>query len=203
MKMQAENLIKLFGMTTQLVSEELTAVGERYALDLGHLPRSKPDESEYYPQFEQSVRIEAARMAAYYETFYCLEKSIRKLITEQMEDEPEDWWATGKIPQAVNDEVKKRIKKEIDAGVTQRSTDKLDYTTFGELSSIIAANWDVFSSVFVSPKAVEKVLGSLNTLRAPIAHCTSISEDEALRLRLTVRDWFRMMGSGKVLEDMG
>ena len=122
MKMQAENLIKLFGMTTQLVSEELTAVGERYALDLGHLPRSKPDESEYYPQFEQSVRIEAARMAAYYETFYCLEKSIRKLITEQMEDEPEDWWATGKIPQAVNDEVKKRIKKEIDAGVTLRGS---------------------------------------------------------------------------------
>jgi len=200
MSTQVENLVKLFGMTTQLITEDLTSVGERYALDLGHLPRSKPHESEYYPQFEQSVRVEAARMAAYYETFYCLEKSIRKLITEQMADDPDDWWATGKIPQAVNDEVKKRIKKEIDAGVTQRSTDKLDYTTFGELASIITANWEVFVSVFVSPKAVEKVLGSLNTLRAPIAHCTAFSDDEALRLRLTVRDWFRIMGSNKETE---
>lgn len=200
MSTQADNLVKLFGMTTQLIAEDLTAVSERYALDLGHLPRTKPDESEYYPQFEQSVRVEAAKMAAYYETFYCLEKSIRKLITEQMEDDPDDWWTTGKIPSAVHDEVKKRIKKEIDAGVTQRSTDRLDYTTFGELANIITANWDIFSSVFVSPKAVEKILGSLNTLRAPIAHCTAISEDEALRLRLTVRDWFRIMGSNKEVD---
>jgi hypothetical protein len=200
MSTQAENMVKLFGMTTQLIAQDLTAVGERYALDIGHLPRTKLDESEYYPQFEQSVRIEAARMAAYYETFYCLEKSIRKLITEQMEDDPSDWWTSGKIPTAVSDEVKKRIKKEIDAGVTQRSTDKLDYTTFGELASIITANWDVFGSVFVSPKAVERVVGNLNTLRAPIAHCSTISDDEALRLRLTVRDWFRIMGSNKEVE---
>lgn len=195
MSTQAENIVRLFGMTTQLVADDLTAVAEKYALDLGHLPGHKPAESEYYPQFEQSVRAEASRMAAYYETFYCLEKSIRKLITEQMEDDPDDWWTSGKIPQGVVDEVKKRIKREIDAGVTQRSTDRLDYTTFGELASIITANWSVFESVFVSPKAVERVLGNLNTLRAPIAHCTAISDDEALRLRLTVRDWFRIMGS--------
>jgi hypothetical protein len=194
MSIESENMVRLFGMTTQMIAQDLTAVGERHALDLGHLPREKPAESEYYPQFEQSVRAEASRMAAYYETFYCLEKSVRKLISEQMEDDPDDWWTTGKIPQVVVEEVKKRIKKEIDAGVTQRSTDKLDYTTFGELASIITTNWDVFGSVFVSQKAVEKVVGNLNTLRAPIAHCTAFSEDEAIRLRLTVRDWFRIMG---------
>lgn len=195
MSVETENLVRLFGMTTQLIAEDLTAVGERHAVDLGHLPRVKPAESEYYPQFEQSVRSEAARMAAYYEIFYCLEKSIRKLITEQAEDDSDDWWTSGKIPQVVADEVKKRIKREIDSGVTQRSTDKLDYTTFGELVSIITSNWDVFGSIFVSQKAVEKVIGNLNTLRAPIAHCTAFSEDEAVRLRLTVKDWFRIMGS--------
>lgn len=197
MSTQAENIVRLFSMTTMQIAEELTAVGERHALDLGHLPRTKPDESEYYPQFEQSVRIEAAKMAACYETFYCLEKSIRKLITEQMSDDSEDWWASGRIPQAVVDEVKKRLTAEIDAGVTQRSTDKLDYTTFGELASIITKNWDIFGSVFTSPRAVNRVLGNLNTLRAPIAHCTAISSDEAIRLKLAVRDWFRIMGSNK------
>jgi hypothetical protein len=100
-----------------------------------------------------------------------------------------------RITKNVADEVKKRIKQEIDAGVTQRSTEKLDYTTFGELSVIITGNWEIFGSVFTSQKVVERVLASLNTLRSPIAHCTAISEDEAIRLRLAVRDWFRIMGS--------
>ncbi len=34
---------------------------------------------------------------------------------------------------------------------------------------------------------------SLNMLRAPIAHCCPLAEDEIVRLRLTVKDWFRLM----------
>lgn len=33
----------------------------------------------------------------------------------------------------------------------------------------------------------------LNTLRGAVAHCTPLAEDEVLRLRLSVRDWFRLM----------
>jgi len=81
----------------------------------------------------------------------------------------------------------------MDSGVTLRLDDKLDYTTFGELSVIITANWDIFGSIFSSRKAVERVLANLNTLRGPIAHCSRLSEDEVIRLNLTVRDWFRTM----------
>ncbi|WP_434713168.1 Swt1 family HEPN domain-containing protein [Rhizobium sp. YTUHZ045] len=85
------------------------------------------------------------------------------------------------------------MKKEMDAGVSRRSDDELDYTTFGELSVIITSNWGIFGSIFNSKKAVEKVFASLNALRNPIAHCCPLAEDEELRLRLTVRDWFRLM----------
>jgi hypothetical protein len=74
-----------------------------------------------------------------------------------------------------------------------RSSDELDYTTFGELSVIIASNWAIFGGLFSSRKAVEKVMASLNSLRGPIAHCSPLAEDEIMRLRLTVRDWFRLM----------
>jgi hypothetical protein len=37
------------------------------------------------------------------------------------------------------------------------------------------------------------VMSRLNTLRGPVAHCTPLAEDEVLRLRLSVRDWFRLM----------
>ncbi len=197
---KAENITKLFGMTTQLICTDLSNVEERFAIQLGHLPKEDVKESEYYPQFEHNVRKEAEKMAAYYEVFYCLEKSIRRLIAEEMADDPEDWWASGKIPENTNLEVKKRMKDEIEAGVTPRSTDKLDYTNFGDLSGIIAKNWEVFESVFTNQKAVQRVLWSLNTLRGPIAHCCAFSDDEALRLRIAVRDWFRIMGGNKGIE---
>jgi hypothetical protein len=71
---------------------------------------------------------------------------------------------------------------------------RIDYTTFGHLSGIITNNWDLFSTVFKSQKAVQKVMSSLNLLRGPIAHCCPLSDDEIDRLQLTVKDWFRMMG---------
>jgi hypothetical protein len=46
---------------------------------------------------------------------------------------------------------------------------------------------------FPDIKAVEVTLARLNTLRAPIAHCSMLAEDEVMRLHLSLRDWFRLM----------
>ncbi len=67
------------------------------------------------------------------------------------------------------------------------------FTTFGQLSNIIESNWDLFGSTFSSVRAVNRVMANLNTLRGPIAHCSPLAEDEVVRLRLTVRDRFRLM----------
>ncbi len=134
-------------------------------------------------------------MSRHYELFYCLEKSIRKLIRETFEDgDGTNWWDSGMIPANIIQEVKNRIQKEIDSGVTRRSEDPIEYTTFGELSVIITSNWDLFGTIFSSRRAVERVMGSLNLLRGPIAHCCALSEDEVDRLQLTVKDWFRIIG---------
>lgn len=133
-------------------------------------------------------------MARHYEVFYCLEQSIRKMITELLDSaDPGNWWDPKRIPQSIFDEVASRMKKERDAGVTIRSDEPIDYTNFGELGEIIKKNWDVFGSVFESQRAVEKVMNSLNIVRGPIAHCSPLSEDEVVRLRLSVKDWFRLM----------
>ena len=58
---------------------------------------------------------------------------------------------------------------------------------------IITSNWDLFGSLFSSRKAVERIMANLNSLRGPIAHCSPLAEDEVLRLRLALRDWFRLM----------
>jgi hypothetical protein len=85
------------------------------------------------------------------------------------------------------------MQREIDSGITLRSEEEIDYTTFGELGEIVRSNWDDFDAIFSSEKAFTKIMTSLNNLRAPIAHCCPLAEDEIVRLRLTVKDWFRLM----------
>jgi hypothetical protein len=157
--------------------------------------RKAEDHVEYYPQFEQAVRSEASRMSTQYDLFYCLETSIRKLISETLEEsDGTKWWESGRVPPAIIKEVSDRTQRELDSGITRRSDNAIDYTTFGELAVIITNNWDLFGTIFNSRRAVEKVMSNLNLLRGPIAHCCPISDDEVLRLNLTIKDWFRMIG---------
>jgi hypothetical protein len=189
--------IKAFGMTNQMMLEDLSRIGNTYGIDLGvtHSTTHAADQV-YYPQFDASVRLEATEMAQSYEIFYSLEKSIRSLVSETIEaaEGNADWWNRSRVPDKVKEEVRQRIAKEIDSAVTPRSDSELDYTTFGELTEIITFNWDIFGGVlFQSKKALQRVMANLNTLRNPIAHCTALAEDEKLRLQLTVRDWFRLL----------
>ena len=195
MNSKAESLIRAFGMSGYQITAEMQEIEARYGILVGHSKGvGAGGEADPLPQFERQVRSEAAEMASHFEAFYCLEKSIRNLLTEAMEEAlGSTWWDSGKIPTNVCEEVKSRITKEVDSGFSRRSFDNLDYTTFGELTVIITSNWDIFGSIFSSRKAVERVLFNLNTLRNPIAHCSKLSEDEVLRLQLTVRDWFRLM----------
>lgn len=189
------NAIKQFFMTNQLMQHDLSRIEKKYALDLG-LAHTKVTEADqdYYPQIEQSIRSEAAAMAPHYEVFYSLEKSVKVLISETLSDaEGENWWDSGRINPHLRSTAKDRQTREIDSGVTPRSTEGIDFCTFGELGEIIKHNWDLFGAVFTSVKAVEKVMASLNTLRAPVAHCSPLADDEILRLQLAVRDWFRLM----------
>jgi hypothetical protein len=195
MSRSAEDAVKLFGMTNQLLEHDLDRIEQEYAIDLerGHQSSVVPDEA-YYPQIEQGIRAEAAAMAPHYEVFYSLETAIRTLVEESLEAaEGEQWWDSGRVQQQIKQEAETRRQRDIDSGMTPRSDDLLDFTTFGELGQIIKGNWDVFGASLSSVKAVDKVMANLNTLRGPIAHCSPLAEDEVLRLRLSVRDWFRLM----------
>jgi hypothetical protein len=184
-------------MSGYLITEELKRIEQQFGIELGHTSKPKVESAvEYYPQFERAVRAEAADMSDHYEVFYCLEQSIRKLITETLYDAAgADWWNGGKIPAEIHRDVGTRVQREVESGMTQRSDRPIDYTNFGELSVIITSNWDLFKPVLTDPRAVTRVMNNLNLLRGPIAHCCPISEDEIERLRLSVKDWFRTMGS--------
>lgn len=184
--------IKLFGRSLPALERDLDRVEGLLKIDL---QRSTEDErnDDYYPQFAQAFRQEASAMGQHYEVFYCLEKTIRKLVADTLEAQHgENWWAS-KIPPQIQQNARENMQRELDSGVTQRSEEEIDFTTFGELGEIVRSNWVDFDAIFSSQKAFTKIMTSLNVLRAPIAHCCPLSEDEIVRLRLTVKDWFRLM----------
>jgi hypothetical protein len=190
--MNGEEKLRLFGLSHLAVERELDKVESALTIDLQRA-ESEQKEEDYYPQFDQALRSEAAEMSAHYELFYCLEKSIRQLIAETLKAQhSESWWLT-KVPQPVRDNARANMQREVDSGVTLRSEADIDFTTFGELGEIVRTNWDSFDAIFSSQKAFTKIMTSLNVLRAPIAHCCPLAEDEIVRLRLTVKDWFRLM----------
>ena len=192
--MNTEERIKLFGMSHQLVERELDKIEENMNLELSRDDESAVEiDDAFYPQFDEIIRREASSMASHYELFYCLEKSIRSIISDILQDKHGlHWWDTH-VPESVKKEVNQNMQREVDQAVAARSSLEIDYTTFGQLGEIVRNNWADFGDTFNSKKAFNKVMTSLNVLRGPIAHCCPLPASEIVRLQTTVEDWFRLM----------
>lgn len=191
--MDIEEKIKLFVLSNSLAENRLDKVESDLGINLFRREKEAVKEQDYYAQFDAAFRLEAKEMARHYEVFYCLEKSIRSLIVQIMKETYSDNWWDLKVGEEIKKNVESNIKREVESGFTERSELKIDYTTFGELTSIVQDSWDAFSGLFKNPKAFSKIMASLNQLRGPIAHCCPLAEDEIVRLHLAVKDWFRLM----------
>lgn len=110
-----------------------------------------------------------------------------------MKEEYKDNWWDERVKEEIRKNVEFNIKREAESGFTERSEQKIDYTTFGELTVIVQDNFAAFDNLFKNAKAFSKIMTSLNQLRGPIAHCCPLAEDEVVRLNLAVKDWFRLM----------
>jgi hypothetical protein len=191
--MDTEERIKIFVLSNSLAENSLDKIEAGLSIDLLRHEKEAAKEQDYYAQFDAAFRQEAKEMARHYEVFYCLEKSIRSLIVQIMKETYSDNWWELKVREDIKKNVELNIKREAESGFTERSELKIDYTTFGELTSIVQDSWDAFSGLFKNPKAFSKIMTSLNQLRGPIAHCCPLAEDEIVRLNLAVKDWFRLM----------
>ena len=55
-----DDLIRSFGMSGFLVTEDLREVEKQLGIELGHIsPKATESVVDYYPQFEKRVRVEA------------------------------------------------------------------------------------------------------------------------------------------------
>jgi hypothetical protein len=134
-------------------------------------------------------------MSEFYELFYILENDIRRFIDDILSDAHDvNWWEKCAPPEVKKSALSNR-QRESKEGLPPRSPRMIDYTTFGHLGEIIKWNWDTFAGIFPNCEIerLEKVMSRLNLARGPIAHCGFLPEDESVRLKLAIRDWFALM----------
>jgi len=182
---------KLFGMQNLLLEDELRKL-EESGIAIEHVKTVQKQEVVDVDLFESDILKIARKMADFYEIYYSLENSIRRLIAGRLlEKHGPNWWDT-KVPEGVRKEVEKKQKDEKDTVMSIRSEDPLSYTNFGELISIFDANWADFADTLRSPKAMQTILAQFNKIRNVVAHSCELNDDEITRFKLLVKDWFRI-----------
>ena len=186
---ELENRILVFGMKNILIETALDDI-QVQGIDLGRQPMKPKEEIVDTELFEHDILVRAKRMADFYVLYYALENSVRRLITQVLsEKHPTDWWQVA-VPDGVRQEAEKKQKAELETAMSIRSDESLAYTSFGELITIIMANWDEFKEILRSQKSVQETLSDFSKIRNIIAHSCDLSDEEIPRLKLLINDWF-------------
>lgn len=147
-----------------------------------------------FPEFPENLKEQAESNAPYYRVLFCLERMIRERVIEVMEKGLGPlWWDTDKIRPETRKEAERLRDRERDKVVTQRSDRRIDYTTLGQLGEIITDNFELFKDHYQSERAVNNAIAELNLGRGPVAHYCALAEEEIVRLKLHVHDWFRLV----------
>jgi hypothetical protein len=185
------NALKAFMASNLLVENGLTKIQRDYEFDLGKKREARSTFSGIRLNFKIDVLRDSEIMSRYYGIFYCIERETRDIVKDRLSEKyGVDWWNT-KIPEGIRNEVTSRMKREIESGIALRSTEPIDFTTFGELATVIENNWDEFTDTFRNKKATNRALSQLNLLRGPIAHNSLFVESEGQRFNIAIEDWLR------------
>jgi hypothetical protein len=179
---------------TMLLDDSLSRL-EASGISVRITPGAEPLAEVKVADFSPTIRHRALQMQHVYVSFFCLENAVRELIMQRLtEHHGAQWWAT-KTPNKIREAVAKLREKEKKAKYhAQRSDHDIGYTTFGQLSQIIIANWDDFSDLFPEQSWVTARFADLEMSRNIIMHTNVLPEIEIDRIDSIVRDWLRQVG---------
>ncbi|MGH6963020.1 MAG: Swt1 family HEPN domain-containing protein [Phenylobacterium sp.] len=150
----------------------------------------RASESDFSPR----ILASASKMASVYVLVFALENSARELIADRLrERKGANWWDS--VPASVRKKVAElRSKEKSNRYHTERSTELLGYTFFGNLAQTIIANWDEFSDLFPDQAWVTSRFNDLELSRNIVMHTGILPEFEIDRVESIARDWLRQVG---------
>lgn len=192
-----EKIAELFTLKSAAITADLGRVSDEHNLKKIKSDLEQATDALIAPhlsQVDHAIRAAAQRMAEFYQIFYMLENDMRQFVQGVLADTyGKDWWDKH-VPPNVRTYAKTNKDKESKEGLPPRSKFWIDYLSFGQLGEVMKANWEVFAGLFpdCEIERLERVIARLNMARGPIAHCGYLPEDEVVRLKLAIRDWYAL-----------
>jgi hypothetical protein len=136
---------------------------------------------------------DALHAAEAYKLFFVFEWYLRDFIVETLSNNTEGtWW--DKIPANIQKQIEDLEKtEEAKSWMAVGSRDKSALMTYTQLLRIIEECWDSHFAEIVRDKILIQEARTIAHLRNTICHMTDISEEEIVRIKQTIKDWFRMV----------
>lgn len=147
-----------------------------------------------FDMLDEECVMAARRMAVVYSAIHAFENMVRNFVkTAMLETHKEEWW--DKVPP----KIQKRATTRMDDDAKfkwhgTRGGTEIEYCDFGDLSSIIVVNWDVFDLPLNDMEWTKSLLGVLERSRNIVMHGGILSIQDIERIGGNIRDWVRQAG---------
>jgi len=143
---------------------------------------------------EESSISAAKRMSLVYTAIHAFENMVREFVKNTLlEVHKEHWW--DKVPERIQKRVSGRMDD--DAKFKWHGTrggSEMEYCDFGDLSGIIAVNWEDFELTLADREWAKSVLTVLERSRNIVMHGGTLAIQDIERIGGNIRDWIRQVG---------
>jgi len=177
-----------------LTEESLDKAGRTVKHSYDETEASLIVEKLSYEMLDDEAIVVARKMSLVYTAIHAFENMVREFVKIAMSEKFEElWW--DKVPNKIDKKVKSRMDD--DAKFKWHGTRggaQIEYCDFGDLSSIIVVNWDVFELPLHDIEWVKSVLGVLERSRNIIMHGGVLAIQDIERIGGNIRDWVRQTG---------
>ena len=177
-----------------LTEASLDKVGRQRRRHFGSPDGADLQQTLSFDLLDSDLLADAQRMSLVYGAIHTFENTVRQLVMKAMaEKHGAGWWT--KVPERIQKTVKTRMEE--DAKFRwhgARGSSEINYCDFGDLSSIIVTNWEVFDDLLGNMEWAKATLTSLEKSRNIVMHGGSVAKEDVERIGMNIRDWIRQAG---------
>ncbi len=177
-----------------LSEEALDRTGRRRKSHFGAENARELQKSLSFDFLDPTLLAEGQRMSVVYAAIHAFENAVRATVTKAMSEKyGATWWE--KVPSGIQKTSKSRMAE--DAKFRwhgARGSVEINYCDFGDLSSIIVTNWEVFEDLLGNMEWAKATLNALEKSRNIVMHGGSVAKEDVERIGMNIRDWIRQAG---------
>jgi hypothetical protein len=146
--------------------------------------------------FDEELVARAQKMAVVYVAIAAFENSVREFVSKVLlEKFGADWWL-----QSVSEKIRtkaesKRADEEKIRWHTPRGDEPINYTEFGDLSSIMSQNWVLFEDYVQNQDWMRLIISTVERSRNVIMHSGDLGLQDVERIATSIKDWIRQVGA--------